>query len=145
MAPKLEFLIKSPAFVPGGKKVKQALDRAMFRAKSGSVLYTDTSPVQLFSVPAYTLIWSVIGQVVVGWTGTSPTNAVGDGTLATRFLATTDFTIATPALYRKTTDVAYEYTADDTIDLTIGGSALATGETKVWVLYIPASNREIGS
>lgn len=138
--PTPETLVRGPRFVPGGQKVRQALDRSMFRAKSGKALWSDPTTDPIFLAPAGTMIFMAAFELTVAWTGGTPSVLLGDAGNTSRLLAAGDITEATPAFYGKA--VFYEYTAETYINATLSAS-LAAGEGYFWVVYA-ASNIEVG-
>lgn len=67
--------------------------------------------------------------------GASTTLTVGDGASANRFITSTDTSTAKVTRLNVIGGQNYEYTADDTIDVTLGG-ATGTGTIELTVLVI---------
>lgn len=133
-------VLNPPPFAPGFN-VADFLNMGLYAVESSEIAYGDTSPVDLFNVPANTLVVGAICEITEAWDGTGAALEFGDGDASTRLMAATDITEATLGFYSKFQ--AHKYTAGDTLIATITpGSGASAGKAKFWIIYRPLSNKQ---
>jgi len=130
--------IITPVFRPVqafGKDVANFLKAAQYWYKSDKVLYTDTSPVTIFRIPAGCIVVACACEINPLWAGTSPVLSLGVSGTTGRHLVTTDITTTTAGFYVKATPgpAFYDYATGADLIVTIGGSSLTAGGAFFWI------------
>lgn len=126
-----------PAMAPG-KGVTEQLASGLVVVCTDSILFNDTSPVTVASLPENTLVVGAVCEVETAFAGTAPTLALGIAGDTGRHLATGDITATAVGFYEAFK--AHNYTAVGTLIATIGGTGLSAGKARFWLLLRLASN-----
>lgn len=143
-------LLKAVRHAPG-EGVADVLGFVPFIAKANQIDAGDISgntTIQLFSVPANTLIYDIVIDITEAFTA-STTLSVGDGSDVDRFMDTTAAGATVAGMKSMKSDAqpgsggAYIYTSSDTIDLVVGGATPTAGTIDVYLWYVLNAN-ELG-
>lgn len=135
---------KAPTLAPG-IGVTEALQASVYLIKGPTIALTSTSPVELFRVPANTMVHEVLLKVATAFdgTGTPSTLTLGDSDDADRFMDTTAAALTAIGYKSSKQDTqpgsgGHVYSADGLITAAFAAGTSSAGSAETYLLY---SNR----
>jgi len=123
---------KAPQVAPG-RRVAQSLQNGDYMVRSATIAYNASSPVNLFVLPAYTLVVQVLAQVTTAFDGALASVAVGVSGTTGRHLQTTDVDVKTVGWYGPLVPKPYEYTASTILICTVVQGGSTQGAVVFWI------------
>lgn len=121
------FFLNPPRYIENGVVARSAIFNFAAAQSAGDII-------QMVPVPRGALILDVQTLFIPGAGGPVLTWTVGDGNSGARFQTSVS---VSSVVSRNTGGNGYSYSADDTIDITVGavGSATAAGSIRLTVMY----------
>ncbi|MBU2177495.1 MAG: hypothetical protein KJ556_20575 [Gammaproteobacteria bacterium] len=143
-------LLKPPAVAPG-QDMTEMVHRASYWAKSPSITYASTTPAELFSVPANTMIVDLVAHKSVAMDASTSADVVitlGDSDDVDRFMAGSDFDGANVGfrsmkMAESSNQVGqggHVYTSAGLITATLAVDDSSNGTFVVYCQYVPYSD-----